>query len=70
MEIALANRSSAAPEVISGAFLSPPDPITACISPRGVRMSARFEEATHTIGFAVLLLLMAFVTYRDIVRVF
>lgn len=36
----------------------------------GVRLGERFEEATHTIGFALLLLLMAFITYRDIVRVF
>ena len=37
---------------------------------RGVRLNQRLEQAIHTVGFAVLLLLMAAITYRDIVRVF
>lgn len=37
---------------------------------RGVRLNQRLEQAIHTVGFAVLLLLMAAITYRDVVRVF
>lgn len=37
---------------------------------RGVRVNQRFEQLVHTIGFAVLLALMAAITYRDIVRIF
>lgn len=36
----------------------------------GSRVSERLEQAIHTIGFAILLALMAAVTYRDIARVF
>lgn len=36
----------------------------------GVKVSQRFEQAVHTVGFVLLLLLMAAITYRDIVRVF
>lgn len=35
---------------------------------RGARVNQRVEQAVHTIGFALLLLMMAAVTYRDIVR--
>lgn len=37
---------------------------------RGARMSQRIEQAIHTVGFALLLLLMAAITYRDVVRIF
>lgn len=37
---------------------------------RGVRVNERFEQMVHTVGFVVLLLIMAAITYRDIVRVF
>lgn len=37
---------------------------------RGQRLPERFEHATHTIGFAALLVLMALITWRDIVRFF
>ena len=35
---------------------------------RGARMNQRLEQAIHTVGFAILLLLMAAITYRDIAR--
>jgi regulator of sigma E protease len=37
---------------------------------RGVRINERVEQAIHTVGFVALLLLMAAITYRDIVRFF
>lgn len=37
---------------------------------RGVKVSQQLEQAVHTVGFAILLVLMAAVTYRDIVRFF
>ncbi len=37
---------------------------------RGVRMNERVEQAIHTVGFALLLALMAAITYRDVVRIF
>jgi regulator of sigma E protease len=37
---------------------------------RGVRTNQRVEQFVHTVGFAVLLLLMAAITYRDLVRIF
>ena len=37
---------------------------------RGVRMSPKFEQLIHTVGFVLLLTLMAAITYRDIVRIF
>ncbi len=37
---------------------------------RGRRVHPKFEQALHTIGLALLLALMAAITYRDIVRVF
>ncbi|OHA08726.1 MAG: hypothetical protein A3B37_02650 [Candidatus Sungbacteria bacterium RIFCSPLOWO2_01_FULL_59_16] len=37
---------------------------------RGVRVNARLEQMVHTIGFVLLLFLMAAITYRDIVRIF
>lgn len=36
----------------------------------GARIHPRVEQAVHTIGFALILALMAAITYRDIVRVF
>lgn len=36
----------------------------------GIRVPQRLEQAVHTVGFVVLLFLMAAVTYRDIVRIF
>jgi regulator of sigma E protease len=32
--------------------------------------SLQFEQAAHTIGFALLILLVLFVTYKDIVKLF
>ncbi|MEK7074668.1 MAG: M50 family metallopeptidase [Patescibacteria group bacterium] len=37
---------------------------------RGVRMNPIIEARAHTIGFALLILLMAVVTYRDIANIF
>lgn len=37
---------------------------------RGVRVNQRVEQAMHTLGFMLLLLLMALVTFRDLVRIF
>ncbi|MBI4132195.1 MAG: site-2 protease family protein [Candidatus Sungbacteria bacterium] len=37
---------------------------------RGVKMNQRLEQAIHTVGFALLILLMAAITYRDVVRIF
>jgi len=37
---------------------------------RGVRMNGQMEARLHQIGFAMLLLLMAIVTYKDIVNLF
>ncbi len=37
---------------------------------RGVRMNAETEARAHTVGFALLILLMAVVTYKDIVKLF
>lgn len=37
---------------------------------RGVRFSQRLEQAAHTVGLALLLTLMALLTYRDLVRFF
>lgn len=36
----------------------------------GVKVSQRFEELVHTVGFVVLLALMAAITYRDILHFF
>lgn len=36
----------------------------------GAKMSQRLEQAVHTVGFVILLALMAAVTYRDIVKFF
>lgn len=36
---------------------------------RGARINARFEQAIHTAGFVLLLILMAAITYRDIARI-
>ncbi len=36
---------------------------------RGTPVSARISQLTHAIGFAVLILLMLFITYRDIVKI-
>lgn len=36
----------------------------------GVRVNDRIERLVHTVGFAILLFLMAAITYRDIVRIF
>ena len=37
---------------------------------RGIRVNQRLEQAVHTIGFFILLALMALITYRDVVRFF
>ncbi len=37
---------------------------------RRKRASARFEQGVHAAGFAFLLLLVVFVTYRDLVKLF
>ncbi len=37
---------------------------------RGVKINQKIEQAIHTVGFALLLFLMAAITYRDIVRIF
>ncbi|MDP3727406.1 MAG: M50 family metallopeptidase [bacterium] len=37
---------------------------------RGVKINQKIEQAVHTVGFALLLLLMAAITYRDVVRIF
>ncbi|OHA08336.1 MAG: hypothetical protein A3B37_03705 [Candidatus Sungbacteria bacterium RIFCSPLOWO2_01_FULL_59_16] len=37
---------------------------------RGVRVNERLEQAVHTVGFVLLLLLILSITYRDIVRFF
>lgn len=37
---------------------------------RGVKINQKIEQAIHTVGFALLLLLMAAITYRDVVRIF
>lgn len=37
---------------------------------RGVKVNQRLEQLIHTIGFVILIMLMAAITYRDIVRVF
>lgn len=37
---------------------------------RGVRVNERLEQAVHTVGFVLLLLLILAITYRDIVRFF
>jgi regulator of sigma E protease len=36
----------------------------------GVKINPRWEQMVHTAGFVLILLLMAAVTYRDIVRIF
>ena len=36
---------------------------------RGARVKVRLEQAIHTAGFVLLLILMAAITYRDIVRI-
>ena len=36
---------------------------------RGVKINQKIEQAIHTVGFALLLLLMAAITYRDVVRI-
>lgn len=36
----------------------------------GVRVNERWEQAIHTIGLVLLLILMAAITYRDVVRIF
>jgi regulator of sigma E protease len=36
----------------------------------GIKVNQRLEQAVHTMGFAVLLLIMAAITYRDVVRIF
>jgi len=37
---------------------------------RGVRVNERLEQAAHTIGFVLLLVLILAITYRDVVRFF
>jgi len=37
---------------------------------RGVRLNGELEARMHQIGFVALLLLMAIVTYKDIVNLF
>lgn len=35
----------------------------------GIKVNQRLEQAVHTVGFAVLLLIMAAITYRDVMRI-